>query len=674
MVMPAPGRRQTVGADQVRVRRNVRIPMRDGRRLAADLYFPSSHDPGERYPVVMELLPYRKDENTGDASLWSRLPAAGYIFARVDIRGTGGSEGASTDEYLPQEQEDGYDLIEWLAAQDFCDGHVNMIGISYGGFNSLQIATHQPPHLTSIIPIDFTDDRYTDDCHYRGGSLRGFYDVTDYGTKMVAWNALPPAEDLGPDWATVWSEHLEHNTPYLLNWLRYQTDGPYWRHGSVGDIAGRIGCPVFLIGGWKDGYPNPPLRLYEKLRSPKKVLIGPWNHELPDLAVPGPRIDYLREVVRWLDHWCKSRDTGIMDEPPVVLFIQRPTPGGTDRLDSNGTWRAEREWPPPAGREAEWFLAAQGQLSGDAGASGSDQFTYLPTVGTTSGLWSGGSPFGLPGDQRPDEALSLVFTGPALTSDTCILGRPRAVLHVSSTAQVAAFSVSLACVGPDGSSELVSKGYLNATRRKSLTSPEPLIPGEIYELDIELDMTAYCFPAGHRIRVAVAGSDWPNIWPTPEAAISTVLRGEDRPSRVVLPLAGEGSAEPPGFVPSGASVQRHRDELDPPSWVVTEDQLTGRKSVSIRARYRTRPAEGTLVERVDSGRADADPGRPGAAAVTAHHLTRITRGGTSVEATAQTVLSSTEDAFHLAMDVEVTLNGRSRYRKAWVESVPRCLM
>ena len=325
-------------ADGVQVTKNILIPMRDGVRLAADLYQPEpGSGPPDPLPVVMEYIPYRKDEVVRGSRLYEYLPRHGYIVARVDIRGTGASEGTNTDEYVLQEQLDGYDAIEWLAVQPFCDGHVNQMGISYGGFTSLQVASHAPPHLTSIIPMYFTDDRYTDDCHFRGGHLRKYYDVGHYGNFMTAYNALPPyPEWSGGDWARIWEDHLTNNEPYYLKWLSHQTDGPYWRHGSVRGAADRIRCPVFMIGGWRDGYPNPPLRLYQELDVPKKVLVGPWNHALPDVAIPGPRIDYLHDVVRWLDHWCKGRATGIMEEPPVVLYEQHAEPPVVDRLDDRG--------------------------------------------------------------------------------------------------------------------------------------------------------------------------------------------------------------------------------------------------------------------------------------------------------------------------------------------------
>src|SRR5919204_5180293 len=297
----------------VKVVKNVLIPMEDDVRLAADVYLPldGELDGSRTYPLVLEYIPYRKDDvgrpEPPERTWYSRLPLEGYPFVRIDIRGTGASEGRVEDEYTEEEQRDGAAVVEWLAAQPWCDGHVSMIGISYGGFTSLQVASHAPPHLTSIIPIDFTDHRYRDDCHYKGGLLRKYYDPGAYGNMMVAFNAMPPDPDFsGAAWAEVWERHLAENEPYLLRWLRHQTDGPYWRNGSVADVADRIRCPVFMIGGWRDGYTNPPFRLWEALDVPRKLLMGPWNHAVPDVAIPGPRIDYLREVVRWLDHWCKG--------------------------------------------------------------------------------------------------------------------------------------------------------------------------------------------------------------------------------------------------------------------------------------------------------------------------------------------------------------------------------
>jgi len=657
-----------------RVVKNVMIPMRDGVSLAADLYAPASAD--GPLPVVMEYIPYRKDEVVPGARFYYDLPAFGYVVARVDIRGTGASEGQATDEYVLQEQLDGYDAIEWLAQQPFCDGNVNLMGISYGGFTALQVATHQPPHLRTIIPMCFTDDRYTDDCHYRGGLLRKYYDVGHYGNFMIAYNALPPyPEWSGASWAAIWEEHLARNEPYLLKWLAHQTRDDYWRHGSVGEIADRITCPVFMIGGWRDGYPNPPLRLYQALRVPKRVLIGPWSHAVPDSSVPGPRIDHLREVARWLDYWCKGIANGVEDDPPVVVYVQHSMRPDPDTLETPGEWRAETDWPIAGASERELYLAADSRLAGEPGASASEQLEYHPGVGVAGGLWSGGVPFGQPADQRVDEALSAAFTTQPLTEDLIIIGRARVVLHVATTATVLGFAVSLSDVAPGGSSHLVAKGMLNGTRRNSWTDPEPLVPGEPYELEIEIDTTAWRFEAGHRIRVAVANGDWPNVWPTPQSATSTIFHGSARPSRIALPVVpARGSAPPPEFAPSPLAPIRHTDQPAPPTWEVIDDVLGDRRQVHIVIERAERINATTVVERLFDMTMHVARADPASASAYGRHVSRITRPTGVIEGRSDVTIQATATHFHVLIELAVTANGVLHHSRQWTESVERLLL
>lgn len=664
-------------AEGVDLVKNVRIPTSDGTRLAADLYVPAgwTADGREPLPIVMEYIPYRKDEVAPGSRFYEYFPRHGYAVARIDVRGTGASEGVNVDEYTPQEQLDGYDAIEWLAEQPWCDGHVNMMGISYGGFTSLQVASHAPPHLTSIIPMYFTDDRYTDDCHYRGGLLRKYYDPGYYGNFMIAYNVMPPyPEWSGGDWASIWEHHIANNEPYLLKWLANQVDGPYWRNGSVRDVADRIQCPVFMIGGWRDGYPNPPLRLYEALRVPKKVLVGPWNHALPDNAIPGPRIDYLREVVRWLDHWCKGKETGALD-PPVIVYVQHAEPPVVDRLDAAGAWRAEAEWPAPGAGERTLHFADGGALADEPGAEGADTYEYNAAVGVTAGLWSGGIQFGLPGDQRPDEAYSLVYTAPPLEDDLHVIGRARAVLHVSTSATVMGFAATLSDVDPDGSSHLVAKGMLNGTRRESLREPEPITPGEVMELEIELDATAWMFARGHRIRLALASADWPNVWPTPEPGTNEVHRGSARASRLVLPVVPpEGSATPPAFEPSPIAVSRHSDKLEPPVWEVVSDVLRGRRRLRLRDTHVERIDATTIVGREYHLDAEIDPAEPAAGSARGRHVSRIVRPNAETIGRSDVLIQGSATHFHVTIDLEVEVNGAQHLTRRWVESVPRMLL
>jgi hypothetical protein len=477
-------------------------------------------------------------------------------------------------------------------------------------------------------------------------------------------------------------------------------DGPYWRQGSVAAIADRIVCPAFLIGGWRDGYPNPPLRLFERLTGPKKLLIGPWDHRYPNVAIPGPRIDHLREVVRWLDHWCRGVDDGVMREPPIVVFMQEAGSVEPGRTDTPGVWRAERSWPVAGAAELVLALGSQGTLAPIAaavagavagaadgvlavaadGAGAEDggparRLTYDPTVGATGGLWSGGVPFGLPGDQRPDEALSLVYTSEPLASDLAILGRPRAIIHLTSSAAVIGVAVSLSDVAPDGVSHLVAKGMLNVTRRHSLTDPQLLLPGEPAELAIDIDATGWRFRTGHRVRLSIAAADWPNVWPTPQPGTLDVWHGPHRPSRLVLPVVpSEGTVEVPVFLPSPFRGRHSAAATPRPTWTVTRDLLTGRAAVTIAAVTQHRTPDGALIDRDCGCTCAVDPTDPARVTARGWHACRSTHAGRTTAARADVTVASTADVFDVTIDLEVTVDGAVHATRRWSESIPRRLL
>jgi hypothetical protein len=660
----------------MRIAKNVRVPMRDGVRLAADLFRPDAAGP---LPALVEYHPYRKDDMSVPRNGPHHYFAEhGYASVRLDVRGTGASEGANTDEYTLQEQLDGYDAVEWIARQPWCDGQVAMFGSSYSGFTSLQVALHRPPHLKTIIPIYATDDRYADDCHYVGGTLRMYYDIGFYATRMVAWNALPAAADgLEEEWERIWQTHLEGSRPYLLTWLAHQADGPYWRPASVAGQYESIACPVFLIGGWQDGYPNPPLRLFQHLRVPRRVLIGPWNHARPDAATPGPRIDYLREMLRWLDHWMKGRDTGVQVDPPVAIYMQRYDPPHPGRQLTSGEWRWLSEWPPPGQRSLSLFPAPEGGLAAEPPPrQGVAEFRYVPTVGVAGGLWSGGLSVGLPGDQRPDEAYSLVFTSDPLAEPLELLGRPQAILRAASSAPVAAFVAKLCDVAPDGSSALVTRGVLNATRRLSLAAPAPLEPEQTYELTLELDATGWIFEPGHRIRLAIAGTDFPNVWPTPLAATNRVILGGPAPSCLVLPLAPADApgAPRPEFLPPPPPRPTADVTTDGPTWEVRHDVMRGTTAVHIAHGRSLKLPDGSEIterQRLQCTAARDDPATASAEGET--HIRRAHRGKVT-ECTALGRLASSATTLDLTVDLQVLHNGRSHFQRRWSASFPRLLL
>ncbi len=664
---------------QVRVERNVRLPTRDGTTLCADLVRPDGEG---RFPAIIEYIPYRKD----DCALYVHdghhyFAERGFVGVRLDIRGTGNAAGTSTDEYMPVEQEDGYDAVEWCALQPWSNGKVGMYGGSYGGFTALQVAMHQPPHLKAIAPFYATDDRYTDDCHYsQGGNMRMYYDVGMYGGMMVAMNALPPAQEaVGEHWAAWWQARLEGNTPYLLKWMKHQVDGPYWRGASLRPGYDRIRCPVFLIGGWHDGYANAMPRIFRNLKVPKKLLMGPWVHTRPHLSVPGPRIDYLNEVVRFFAHWLRDEDTGIMREPAVAAFMQESPPPERTLDIIPGHWRGDGEFPAAATRELTYFLGEGGTLVEkpvDKPSRPFEEFEYLPTVGTFSGYWSGGGiPFYLPDDQRGDEAFSLVFTTPPLVQALPLLGWPRVILHAASSARVATFVAKLADVAPDGRSALIVDGSLNATRRQSYTDPEPLTPGTVYELDIPMNPTGWVVPAGHRIRLAIASADFPNLWPTPERAANRVYRGGAHPSRLVLPVAPPSSLPAPVFLPPPKMREPAKSYAEPPTLQAIADQITGTVTVTSHSGSTLVLPEnrGSLISKRDF-RCTASPRDPAQASIVGIHTFTLEREDGTFEVVGESTIRATATTFHIVVNLTVTRNGKLFFQKNWLASEPRRLL
>jgi predicted acyl esterase len=656
----------------VRYERSVRIPMPDGITLAADFFFPDA--PGQ-FPVVFDYYPYRKSDSDWRAFTLHRYFAErGFVAARLDVRGTGDSEGTALDEYCPQEQVDGVAAIAWMARQPWCTGNVGMFGASYGGFNSLQVAMQRPPDLKAIVPMMFTDRRYTDDCHYKGGALQMLYDVGTYGLAMAGRNLLPPRpEFVGEGWLTIWEQHLQ-NEPWLLRWFEHQTEDEQWRHGSLCEDYAAIQCATYLVGGWRDGYVNCNLRAFQHLTCPKKVIIGPWLHGTPESAVPGPRIDFPREMVRFFAHWLQGVPTGIMDEPPITIYVQKYDPPRPNRATTAGFWRHEAAWPLAHGSAVTLHLGS-GTLNMDGAPSDAtvDTIAYNPSVGSAFGIFSAGGPHLLPGDQRTEEALSAVYTTPVLDRPLEILGYPRAILYVDASVEVLTFVARLCDVAPDGSSALVTKGVLNATHRQSHSTPAPLTPGQLYELEVELDATSWLFEPGHRIRLSVSNADFPNTWPSPTPATSRVHHGAARPSRLVLPavLPATESLPPPDLAPAQTDGDPNRG-----TYRVTRDHASGQVEVMIGSDdvTRRRVDELLTIEAMSQATATVLEHDPARASISGQQMARYIWPDRTVEMRCRGQLQSDATTFHLMVHVAITLDGLPHFSRRWTRSVPRHLL
>src|SRR5689334_23358442 len=301
------------------------IPLAGGTRLAARLWLPDSEEP---VPAILEYLPYRKGDAFAarDNRHHAYFAEHGYAGVRVDIRGSGDSDGLLEDEYLPIEQDDALEVIAWLADQPWCSGSVGMIGISWGGFNGLQVAARRPPALKAVVSMCSTDDRYADDVHYVGGCVLGT-DMLPWAATMLTLCAMPPdPAAVGEGWRATWLERLDRAVPMVGAWLAHQRRDAYWKHGSVCEDYGAIMAPVLAVGGWADGYANAVPRLLEGLPGPCRGLIGPWSHMFPQDGEPGPTIGFLQECLRWFDQHLKGIDTGTMDEPKLLVWMQDVVP------------------------------------------------------------------------------------------------------------------------------------------------------------------------------------------------------------------------------------------------------------------------------------------------------------------------------------------------------------
>ena len=477
------------------------IPLSDGTRLAARLWLPQDAE-DDPVPAILEYLPYRKGDAFARRDSYHHPYFAGFGYAgvRVDLRGTGESDGILEDEYLPREQEDALEVIAWLAEQPWCSGAVGMIGISWGGFNGLQVAARRPPALKAVISMCASDDRYADDVHYVGGCVLAM-DMLPWAATMLTGNALPPdPEAVGEGWRETWLRRIDETPSYIEPWLSHQRRDDYWRQGSVCEDYAAIEVPVYAVGGWADGYSNAVPRLMAGLPGPRKGLIGPWSHAFPQDGEPGPTIGFLQECLRWFDQHLKAIETGIMDEPILRLWMQEPVVPATHHAERPGRWIAEPAWPPPDATAWTWDLPVPEPIAHHS----------VESTGFDAGAWcADGGEGDWPGDQRAEDERSLTFTTEPLQEDIEILGFGDVELVFAVDRPSALVAVRLCDVAPDGSSLLVTRGVRN-------------LSGSDGSARVTLDAIAQRIPAGHRVRLALSTNYWPWCWPSPEPVSLTL--------------------------------------------------------------------------------------------------------------------------------------------------------
>ncbi|MFP4073785.1 MAG: CocE/NonD family hydrolase [Actinomycetota bacterium] len=660
----------------IREIRNVWIPMSDGTRLAARVWLPEDAE-SDPVPGVLEYIPYRKNDLTSvrDVPHYNYVAGHGYACVRVDLRGSGESEGVLRDEYLQQELDDGVEVIRWIAQQPWCSGKVGMIGISWGGFNGLQVAALQPPELGAVITLCSTDDRYADDVHHMGGCLLG--DNLSWASTMFSHNSCPPdPEIVGDDWRKMWTERLEGSGLWLAEWLRHQRRDDYWRHGSVCEDYSAITCPVMAVSGWADGYSNAVFRLIENLSVPRRGLIGPWRHLYPHVGEPGPAIGFLQEEVRWWDHWLKGVDTAVDSDPLLTVWMQDSVPPTTDYELRPGRWIYETSWPSPNVGERVFALARGRLIDPDVGTESEPLTIQSPlSCGLFAGKWcSYGAPPDLPHDQREDDGGALVFETDPLTEELEILGPPTVDLEFTVDRPQAMVAVRLSDVLPDGRATRVTYGLLNLTHRNGAEDPEPLEPGQTYRVRVRMNDVAQDFPAGHRLRLSVSTVYWPLVWPSPEPVSLTI---DPDSSTMTLPVRPRQACDPDAspFGPPEAGPPLERTILRGPeqSWNVVRDLVEDESRLEVVndvGAYRIDAIDleiETRAEETYTSRADDYESLRGET----KWIRRFKRGDWEVRTIAHTVMTSDRDSFRIQAQLDAFEGDTRVHSQSWDERIER---
>jgi len=660
---------------QVREIENLFITLSDGCRLAARIWLPADAEQ-KPVPAILEYLPYRKRDGTAERDHLTHpyFAGNGYACIRVDMRGSGESDGLLDDEYLKLEQDDCLEVLKWIAAQPWCTGSIGMIGISWGGFNGLQVAARRPAELKAVISLCSTDDRYADDIHFMGGCLLN--DNLQWASVMFGYMSRTPDKALlGDAWRDVWLKRLQHQPLLVAHWLRHQRRDELWKHGSICEDWSAITCPVYLVGGWADGYSNTIPRMLAHLQCPKKGLIGPWAHKYPHFAKPGPQIGFLQESLRWWDKWLKGIETGIMDEPQYRVWMEEPERPLAYYDTRPGRWVAEPQWPSPNIKPRSLALNAGGRLAEKPEPESIAVALSPQSVGEGCGAWCG---FGIgperPLDQRVDDGRSLCFDSEPLPARLEIMGAPKVTFELAVDRPAAFLAVRLNEIAPDGAVTRITYGLLNLTHRDSHEHPAALVPSQRYKVTVALNDIAHGFAAGNRIRVAVSTSYWPLVWPSPEPVTLKIFTGASRlelPARepraedaMLRPFAASEGAEPLAKTYHRPSKGRRWVERDigagTSTYCIEEDM--GRSTIEHIG------LETDFVQRESYRIRDDDPL---SAEIEIVYSIAIGRGDWKTRSETRTVMRADKTHFIIEASLDAYDGGKQLVSRRWDERIPR---
>ena len=651
---------------------DVRIPIGDRITLSAAIWRPITAIE-QPLAAILEYIPYRKRDGTAarDALNHPYFAGHGYACVRVDLRGSGESEGLLDDEYTAQEQDDALEVLAWLADQPWCNSNVGMIGISWGGFNGLQIAARRPPELKAVVSIAASVDRYADDIHYKGGCLLA--ENFGWATQMMSYMSRPPDPLLiGDRWQTIWLERLQ-SLPHLAEtWFSHQQRDDYWRHGSVCEDYSRITAPVLIVGGLADGYMNAIPALLSHLQTEVKGILGPWVHLYPHLAVPGPRIGFLQECLLWFDHWLKGQPNGVEKQPALRAYRREfdiPSPSAQHR---SGSWIAETIWPSPHISPQTLYLNPTGleptATEGDALICNSPE-----DVGIHAGeyfAWQGPDQ---PGDQRDEDSRSLIFDYPITDRPLDLLGRPELHLRLSANRPQAHIAVRLNEVSDDGTSVRVSYGVLNLSQRQQPDAPpQALTADDPVDICLPLDMTCHRFRPGNRLRISISNSYWPLIWPDPEPVTLKIIPGA---SSIRLPVRTQRDQPDPDWQPAVSAPPLALRDLRPTNRQrrIIHNLTDGRTIVDINYdNGKTQdPDHGLISSSIHRERCTIDPRDPNTARMECHWTQELQRDDWTVRTETRSTLHCDAEHFYLSAVIEAYIGDSKVHERQFHATVRR---
>lgn len=647
---------------------DVGIVLADGCRLSARVWMPADAA-AHPVPAVLEYIPYRKRDGTlaRDEIMHPYVAGHGYACVRVDMRGNGDSDGLMSDEYSEQELADACEVIAWLAAQPWCSGSVGMMGKSWGGFNCLQTAFLQPPALKAVISVYSTTDRFESDIHFKGGCLLG--ENIGWGAVMLSYSSRPADPALRDDWREQWLERLEAEPFLAPRWASHQSYDAYWKHGSVREDYARMQMPVLSFGGWADNYMNTVGHLVANVPAPVQGIVGPWVHQYPHQAVPGPTVGFLQLAIRWWDRWLKGIENGAESDPAMRAYMLHSAPPDASAPHREGHWLAESTWPSDRTYTRQMALSFDGMLDGDGG------LLELPIstpqhLGLDAGEFF---PMGLnaemPGDQRHDDAMSLCFDTRQAETPVELLGAAVLKLRLVSDKPRGFIVARLCDVAPDGSSVRIAHGMLNLCHRDSRETPAPVPVGEEIAVELVLDQMAYRLAPGHRLRLALSNSYWPFLWPSPEPVTLILQDG-----MLELPVHEESGPEwqpPPA---EGAAPWKHRVLREgSAARRVERDLISGRWSLIVEDDGGERE---NLTHGLVSGETlrevwSIHPDDPLSARAEIFWEQRLSRGDWSVMTRCTTLMTGDADGLRMQADLQAYEGDSLILARSFDETVPR---